>query len=731
MSETNPDEAVDREIPNAFARWARKVFGAPRHTHDLITGIHHRDETIERLVTQLARREVREVRTGTNERRSTIARLNVNNVDPFAFTQEKLRVESQYIAQCEACAASGMVRCGTCHGSCTATCHNCGGSGKQRSEKTGRPINCKVCKKSGRTPCGACAATGRVACSVCFGSGHQLAWLTFEETDDWRVSLSPPESPVFLAHRELKKTQPLGRPELSAFFVVEEKQSHGPIDLCQLGEPYRQLPSEHGAMIDTRRERIKYQQYLRLAVVRRDVTYEMCGAAGTVVLSGTELEGSTTPDALHPIRRRLYLWSALVALVATASVLMNRSMFGSSSYFDTGKGLAWGASGFAIFSAIPAFGTALRSWRSGGRFRGPGHMVAGLSIAMLAGLGAIPLVAHLMRPTISEVDAYLSSGNLATARIAVDALNEGSASPEARDADDRVMLAEAQKSLGSDRLKLLDKVAARKGTSSSNAAALARGERLSQIRSRIGQKDAKGALAAIEEWFPTDKTDEVAEQRALSHELRVEACSDDPCRLGAGVDADAAHATTTRTERVASLRAAVWNELSVERVTEASALPRLEQLRQLSAYASSSLNANSSDAELRTRALSANVFVQAEREKIPILGSKVDVADALLGPRPVNEPAFSLGGTTVYLATDQIGGCTGIYAVGSSPANRALSSSTWSPQRILSQALGRAATVRPAAAGSSTSSWYDRGIPIAVRWSYGSIVELRIGDAIP
>jgi hypothetical protein len=59
-------------------------------------------------------------------------------------------------------------------------------------------------------------ATGAVACGSCLGSGHQLAWLTFVESEHWQVSVTPGDSLVVVAHRELAKARPLRSDELSA-----------------------------------------------------------------------------------------------------------------------------------------------------------------------------------------------------------------------------------------------------------------------------------------------------------------------------------------------------------------------------------------------------------------------------------------------------------------------------------------------------------------------------------
>ena len=99
MSGGSDLDPAAQEIPSALQRWARSVFAAPRRPQDLITGVASCDEIVERLVTLVTRREVHEVRTGTHERRSTASRLDRATVDPFAFSAETLRVESQYIAQ--------------------------------------------------------------------------------------------------------------------------------------------------------------------------------------------------------------------------------------------------------------------------------------------------------------------------------------------------------------------------------------------------------------------------------------------------------------------------------------------------------------------------------------------------------------------------------------------------------------------------------------------------------
>jgi hypothetical protein len=731
MSGGADHDPTAQELPSALQRWARTVFAAPRRLPDLITGVAARDEIIERLVTQVTRRDVHEVRTGTRERRSTASRLDRATIDPFAFTAETLRVESQHIAQCGTCGASGMARCEACGGTCTVACRVCGGSGKQASEKTGRPINCKFCKKLGRVPCGACTATGSVACRTCSGSGHQLAWLAFQESEHWLVTVSPRESPVALAHPVLHESRPLAQGDLSAFSIVDEQRSQGALDLHGFGEPYRKLPQAMQAVIDRRLERIRSQQYLRLAIVRRDVTYEMCGTSGTVVLSGRPLVGATTAEAVRPIRRRLHAWVALVAVVAVLGVLLRQALVGTSPYFDGAKQWSGLFVAAAVGCAVPAFGVLLRSWRGGARFHALSRSaLATAGVTALALLGVI-IVGLAVRPSASEVEAALTAGDAARARVVLEAWKERATGGEALDLEDRVMLAEAAQQRGQDRLKLLDQVAARKGPASAQATAAARGERLSQIRGLVQAKDSRAALGALDEWFRGDSSPDIAEERARAHEVGGAACSTDPCRWAAAVNANAARASAERAAQVTTARAKIWDSLALEQVSEKTPLPRLQQARQLAERAAAALEAGVNDAEVSARATAATTFAQVERKKVPLLGMDLAVAKELLGPVTPTEngvPMFSAGGNAVYAASDRSGKCTGLFAVGS-PPDRRFASDTWPAQRILSQALGRPVDLK--APSGPTSQWWEGGVPIVARWRDGDLVELRIGDATP
>lgn len=729
-------DTVAAEVPAAFKRWTKTVFGAPRRPEELITSVEVRDEVIERLATRIRRRAVSEDRRPTAERRSTISKIDPSTVDPFAYNDETLRVESQYIAQCAACYASGRMTCDSCRGTCSMACPTCRGTGKDRSPKTGRPINCKTCKKTGRVGCWKCSGKGSTDCTTCTGSGHQLAWLTFEETERWEVANQPPNSPVFIAHRALVAQRPLAGNDLSEFSVVEEHNANGPIILDDLRQPYRSLPDVGQASVDTRLERIEAQQYVRLAIVRRDVIYEMAGCAGTVVLSGSTLLGARTADAVRPIKRRLWLWAGLTALVAASAALLASQFVGSSAYYKTAQTVAWVLGAFAMACAVPAFGTVLRSWRRGKRsLQFPRLSIAGVGATCVA-LGAIAAVGLLSRPSPADVRAALAAYNVPAARMRLDALKEFEGQVAVKELEDRVMIAEAAASKsGDERLKLLDAVVARNGGAATDAAIAARNERFAQVRALLAVKDTKRAHQAIAAWFPSDRSPEILEEKARAFDLDLVACSADPCRLAAITNARSAHATPDREAKLAVLRATVLDSLATEHVTEKAALQRLHQVHSIAAAARGTLkHAETIDGEVIARARSAASFAEQERAKVPLIGNTIEVARELLGMNVAGEknvPSFSLGAALVYLALDAKGRCVGVYVVGTTDTNREIRSETWPAERVLSQALGKKATIKSPARGATTSQWYEAGFPVVARWRSNVVAELRIGNATP
>jgi hypothetical protein len=731
MNEQDTDE---RRIQNAVTAWARSIFLAPRRFHELITNVESRDEIIDRVATCVVRRDIREVRTATGDRRSTRPRVDQASVDPFSHTVDTLRADSEYVTQCNACGASGLMRCNACRGTGNGPCPTCHGSGKQRSPKTGRPIQCKSCKASGSAPCRTCAGGGSVHCDACLGSGHQLAWLTFAQTQRWEVEV-PQDSPLAITHRRLVEGGVIPPDELRTVTVLDEKTSDGPLDLRTLAEVDRPVVLAQLNRIDPRLERVQRQQFLKLAAIRRDVTFETCGAKATLSLTGSELVGATTPEVLRPIKRRIYLWLALCALVGIFGVALQGAFVGKSRYFEGARQATSFLVLAAIGCAIPAFGAILRAWRGGLRFhpirRSTKVWGAGVPVA----LAAIVIIGLAVRPGGAELDRALAVNDVARARMIVDALKEqDGASRNHLDAEDRVSLAEAGKLSGNDRLKLLDAIAARKGAAASQAAATASEQRLDQVRQLIATQHPAEALAELDRSFSGDRSVVIAEERARAHEVAKAACATAPCQLGEALQADAARTNPERMAAVAAARARSLEVLDPTHVTIKPLLTRLQQLRRLRDTGAETAKLPLLDADLQTRAQAAIKAAEAARAQVPLLTNELVIAEELLGPSHKNDlgvPAITLDGVTLYLSLDKAGRCAGIYIVGDKPGRRAIASSTWPPDRLLSQAVGAANVTLSPSAGRSTLQWRANGASVRARWEDGTLVELRIGDATP
>jgi hypothetical protein len=225
-----------------------------------------------------------------------------------------------------------------------------------------------------------------------------------------------------------------------------------------------------------------------------------------------------------------------------------------------------------------------------------------------------------------------------------------------------------------------------------------------------------------------------AEVRASTHDAALAACTTAACELVEAAQARDARTTPERVAALATARAHAVTALAPEQITARQVLPRLQQLRQLRDTGAAIAQVSNGDPELQTRARRAVELAEAGRAAVPLLGNDQAVAEELLGPSspgPGGAPAIDLGGATVFLAIDRKGRCTGIYAVGSTAADREIKSYTWPPSRLLSQAVGRDSALKPPSGSQPTTRWYAGGAPVVVRWLAGAPIELRIGDAAP
>jgi hypothetical protein len=723
-------DAINEKAVEAAAQWARTNFWAPRDFKALIKKVEETDEAIERVVANVVRRTLKPAFGWTGERRTRPPRVNHATIDPFAHALDTLRSDTECVAECDECAASGATKCGRCRGSGTATCSNCAGYGKFRNPSTNRMNQCKACKKTGTVQCGLCAGDGRVSCPTCSGSGHKLCWLLFEDSS--RCELSVTSSPAIAAHPYLAESRLLDPTELRAFSTESFETSNGAIGRDQL-PTHRTIVDAQLAKIDQRTERVIQQQYVRVAAVRRDVVFEMSGTVGVLVLSGNALTPARTPEALRPIRRRLWLSISAMLLLVIGLTGVVLALSGSSSYFDKAKGI--GASAFlaAIAFFMPWFFGLLRSWGSAGNRTTTVEKVAG--VFSLGAIAAGVAILLLSQPAVADADSALARNDVARARVVLEALRETEgAAHDVLDLEDRILLSEASSHTGDKKLGLLDQVAARKGSKAAEAASTARAERLKSIRGAIAQKQPMQALAAIDKWFPKTSDPEVAEEIARAHEASARACSSLSCKYSFATRAQSAHPNEVRATTAATLRSQLETALAPPATIDKDVLVHLRTAHDLEVVALETLKLVADD-DLKKRAQTALDWILSERAKVPVLGANIDVVEQLVGQlkRLDTERASTslTGGLDAFFAFDSKARCTGIYVVGTSEHQRMFVSSEWSAQRLIAQAIGRPVQTRITAPSSGVMRWYEGSASVTARFLDKNLVELRIGKAAP
>ena len=731
-----PPMTPERSVRDAATEWARKVFGAPRNFADLIQSVQIRDEVLHRAFTTVARRDLTEERVASSERRSQTARVDPNTVDPFTVSTETLRVESEHVAACAACGGSGSASCPGCGGNGRSRCHQCGGSGQERRyyKKTSRLVKCSVCRASGTVSCGTCDGGGAVTCRGCNGSGHQLAWLTYDERVRGFASITP-ESPVAIAHRQLLEHRALAPADLRTFGTSVSEEARGPLKHSPgMDKAFLRAQTDS---LDPRLERVSYQQYLKLAVVRRDATFEMCGTTGVLVLSGGNLVGSRTSEALRPVRLRLNLWGLLTCFLLAAMMILFGSLRGRAPYFDRTNEWLMIAGGAATLLGGGFVGGALRALRPGFRFGKLDRIEkASGALALAALLGGL-LVFALARPTVSEAQRALAAGNVARARLVVDALRSTKGdTAEVLDMVDAVMLAEAQPLTGDDKLQVLDAVAARKGNRARQAADAARAERIAEIRQLVDDKHSADAIARIDKWWPQSwqGDHDLAELRATAQDQTFAACSDDPCRYSMATMASAAASTPERAARTTSARQMLLGDLGFSEVPGEPTLIRLQRLRATATTAARTIAVSPDDQELVGKASTVAKWTASERAKVPLIAADEPVAAELLGSvrhQTATIDVATLDGVLAFLSIDGQKKCRGLYLVGPAKGVRSLDAAPDATIYVLSQAVGHPATIKKPPKGSASSQWMEGGTLVVGRWSNDTLVELRIGDATP
>jgi hypothetical protein len=738
MASRTGAETISPDVRKAATSWAKGVFGAPRDFGRLVTSVQDRDEVIDRIFSLIVRRDVFEQRAPWTDGYAYSGNVDPRTVDPFAITLEALRSASQRLDICVGCSGAGQTACGQCSGTARARCGFCGGSGTtlKQYKKSSRLINCKVCRGGGTLVCTACAQ-GRVTCASCQGRRKQVAWLAYTERSRSLLSLNPSDSPILLGHPQLVVETPVALADLGSFSVLGSDETNGPLR-ARGGTNEDAYVKSLLASLDPRLERVSYQQYVRVAVLRRDATFELCGKKGVLVLSGNDLRGASTKEALAPIKTRLLAWAAGSVGLVFIGLSLKRRLSGNTPYFEGTDAqvalLVWLAIGLGIL----ALGALLRELKPKLRLGTllPIEKAFGVATAVMV-LAAV-VVSVRGQPKFDEVHEALARGDVAGARLVTEALSATlGATKQVSETDDLVILAEARSAPFAESLKLFDAVARRGGAKAPEAGSAARTRRLEEARRLVQQKDGSQALSLLDGWFGNDwKSDrEVAELKARAEEVALERCQGSPCGLAAARKAALASPTPARLERVASGRSSLLSALNASPQPAEPPLAKLQRLRALAETASDTLAIAGPDRELADAATQASRLALEARAKTPLIGASEPIVAELVAPFAKQSDKISVAlmdGVAMYAVFDKQRLCRGLYAVGPVGGSRALTSSIWSPERILFQAFGRAVALkRPTSSTATVSRWAESGVPVVARWRSGLLVELRIGDAAP
>jgi hypothetical protein len=358
------------------------------------------------------------------------------------------------------------------------------------------------------------------------------------------------------------------------------------------------------------------------------------------------------------------------------------------------------------------------------------------ALALAAAVACVALLV-LGRPTIAEANAALDAKDAPRATEILAALKETSGdAPAVRDVEDRLLLLEASRLTGEDRLKRLDQVAGHSGKASSEASATARRERLALVDDSIKQHKAADAVASIDRWWPKTKDQDVLEARARAYDAEAQECSTVPCRLSALNKAAASHASEQRKLWAQKTHSELDAALTPPATADRDVLTHLRRAKVIESLAVE-VTKSDLDETLKHRAADAATWVAAERAKVAELGASIDVLDLLVGPLTrldTNSAKTGLsGGLDAYFSLDSQAHCVGIYVVGSANGQRLFASADWPAQRVIAQAIGRPVQTIVSAPNSDSGAkrWSEGGVPVVARFMDRSLVELRIGQATP
>jgi hypothetical protein len=749
---------VPLEVREAFLRWARTVVGAPRGLDAQITEVVAHDEEIARLATTVVRRDLFQQRAAVppsvgNMVRGVVASvgrmlsrdsgvpteqpaMDARTIDPFAVSLGELRTQTEREEPCVECGGSGRVTCRSCAGSGRQRCGECGGSGQilRQYKKSSRYIQCRTCRTSGTVGCIACGRSGNVTCGSCEGRGRQLVWWAWRESGGTVVRFSA-DSPVLRAHPSLQEARALRPTDLRSFTVSIAVENNGLLT----PQHYREddaLRAHLAPRLDPQLERVSHQQFVKFNALRRDVSYELCGAKGTVVLVGNDLVGAPTPEAVRPIHRRSIAWAAAACILVAAGAWYYAVWSGPTAWFDTVNAWLGLLVALGTVASIVAAGGFLRTLRPGFQWWPVRPLERAALVTFAVVLVLCPLIGYLGRPRAEVARAALARGDLTQARLVVEALNATRPGRDVVALLDELELHEARGLSGDARLAKLDAVTLRNGERSREARELARRHRLDEVRAAIAARQSEAALEKLNRWAGALSSDpEAQELRASALDARRVACTDDLCRFAAARDARTVRATPTRDAAFTEARGRLLRTLTAREVSPDPAVTA-RSLRAVSSLAAGA-SAFYEDSELVGAARDATTWVEAERARIKLVGAPTSVVDDILERSAGAGSATGwpeLRGVAVYASTSA-GRCEGFYVIGSAPGARALTGREPGVGRLLRQATGRPeATVRARPTSSRTDTvarWSEGGTPVVARWSGNALMELRIGNVNP
>jgi hypothetical protein len=722
-----------RSVAAAVDAWARVAPGAPRRFSALVTSVEVHDDIVHRICADIQRRDIREERAPSNARQRQAPRLNPHAVDPWRVSIQQLRTDSEYVALCDSCQGSGVAACGSCNASGRCNCHGCKGSGQELRvyKKSSRMVKCTVCRGAQTVLCGGCGGRGAITCVGCTGTGSQNVWLSYTQTPYPFVSVGP-WNPGLGAHPHLAEKRPLASGDVPGLTVVYSVED---VDVrSRLAPGDREFVEKSMPTIDPRLDRVLRQQYMKLAMIRRDAIYSLCGVVGRVVLSGRDLLPAENEDSLRPIKRYKRLWRLVAALIGIGAFVLTATFLGHSSYFFSWNKLLWLTWLVGSLLSTLAIRSCFRELGSKAWFGRLNIIERCTAISAPVCFALLVILALLARPRIAEVGRAIQAGQLDYAQTVVDALLETKGrTPEVRETIDAVLLARADTVRGDRRISMLDEVASHAGTRASEAALAARKDRIVEIEKLLANNPS-GAIAKFEQWFGKDTMDaELAELRARLSDGAFEACKDDVCRLREAVDAQTATVSQGSASRVEKSVGQLLGALSFAESPNEAQLQRLARLRGLAELASQVKDLRQANSILVEKAKMAIAYARQQRSKVPVLGSDEGVAAELLGPlttKNAKVSSMNLDGIETYVVFDAQRKCRGLYLVGKEGA-RAIRSAAWSADRLLSQAVGAAVSLKKPALATITSRSWEVSAPVVARWKSGNLVELRIGDAAP